>query len=252
MKLGLGLNIRTSGGVDFKPSDLGDTLDLWLQYNTGQTNYSGTDGNSDNRMQWADQSGNARHAHQDTDAAKPSITSGYLDFEDTSVNDYMSIATGTGALGYGHPNPFTAVIALRRESAGTDRFIGSTSAEFVGLVGDLSKIQTRAAGAGGALVVLTMDDDYFTTGSDYILTVTKDSSGNILVYKNSDVLAESGGGTSQQIGTDMDLTFIGSSVSSDHVNAFDGRIYEDIVCDTVLSTSDRNSTIDYLTGKLGF
>ena len=54
----------------------------------------------------------------------------------------------------------------------------------VELKSDLSKIQKRAAGTNGALVVLTMDDDYFTTGSDYILTVTKDSSGNILVYKN--------------------------------------------------------------------
>jgi len=250
MGLGLGINLNKGGATEsWTPLVLGSTLDLWLQYNTGITSDGGS---PDLVSQWADQSGNSRHATQSTDAAKPSVTSGYLDFEDTSVNDYMDIATGTGALGYGHPNPFTIVIALRREDAGTDRFIGSTSAEFVGLVGDLSKIQTRAAGTNGALVVLTMDDDYFTTGSDYILTVTKDSSGNILVYKNSDVLAESGGGTSQQIGTDMDLTFIGSSVSSDHVNAFDGRIYEVIVCDTVLSTSDRNSTIDYLTGKLGF
>jgi hypothetical protein len=248
MRLGLGLNIKTSGGVDFKPSDLGSTLDLWYQYNTGQTNLSGTDGNSDNRMQWSDQSGNARHAQQDTDAAKPTITSGYLAFDDTSTNDFMNIVTGTGALNYGHPNPFTMVIALRRDTATEgDKFIGANSSEFLGLVGNQAKLQTRAT---GAVVAHEFDDDYFTTGSDYIITVTKDSSGNILVYKNSNALTYADGSPTTNTGGDMTLDLLGSNLSSDTIASFDGRVYELIVCDTVLSTSDRNSTIDYLKSKL--
>tara|TARA_R110002096_G_scaffold124788_1_gene269619 strand:- start:564 stop:1319 length:756 start_codon:yes stop_codon:yes gene_type:complete len=248
MKLGLGLNIKTSGGTDFNPSSLGSTLDLWYQYNTGLTNLSGTDGNSDNRMQWLDQSGNARHAQQDTDAKKPTITSGYLDFEDTSVNDYMEIATGTSVLDYGGTDTFTLVVAVRRESKTTaDRFIGSTVSQFIGFVNQESKLQLRA---NSGLLAIQFDDDYFPINADYIVTVTKDADGNILVYKNSNVLSESGGGTSQLTGSDMDLTQIGSQLTSDTTTAFDGRMYEFIVCNTVLSTSDRNLTIDYLKNKL--
>jgi hypothetical protein len=249
--LGLGSNLATSGGVqeDWTPLSLGSTLDLWYQYNTGQTNYSGTDGNSDNRMQWADQSGNARHAQQDTDSKKPSITSGYLDFEDTSVNDYMDVATGTGALDYGGSNTFTVVVALRRETkTTTDRFIGGGTSEFVGFVSTENKLQLRSS---DTLLAIVFDDDYFPIESVYIVTVTKDASGNILVYKNSDALAEDGGGTSQlATGGAMELKQVGSYVTTDTTNAFDGRMYELIVCDTVLSASDRNSTINYLKTKL--
>ena len=56
--LGLGNSITGGAALDeFTPANLGSTLLAWYQFNTGQTNLSGTDGNADNEMKWEDQSG---------------------------------------------------------------------------------------------------------------------------------------------------------------------------------------------------
>ena len=62
--LGLGNSITGGAVSGFTPVDLGSTLLAWYQFNTGQTNLSGTDGNADNEMKWEDQSGGSRHAFQ--------------------------------------------------------------------------------------------------------------------------------------------------------------------------------------------
>ena len=251
----LGLsNSLTSGVVlssDFEPSDLGSTLLVWYKNATGITSLSGTDGNSDNRFQWADQSGGSRHAYQDTDADKPEESNGGMDFV-LSETDHMLIAAGDGAIDFGYDSgtpangTFTIIVAVnRRTHAAANQLLASTGTEFLGFASSDDKVKFRGSSASASALTFATSN-LWTSGADFILTVTKDGSGNLLCYKNSDFQAESGGGTSQNQGTDCDLTILGAQ---DGAKNFDGVMYEVIVCDTVLSDYDRSSAITYLKDK---
>ena len=252
--LGLGNSIITGGTVtqsDFEPSDLGSTMLIWYKNDTGQTNLSGTDGTSANRMQWADQSGGSRHAYQDTTDDKPGdglIYEGGMDFE-LDTQDHMNIAAGDGAIDFDHPKPFTIMVAMKREThSAANQIIGSVNTEFLGFSATDESVKLRAGGS--ATVITFATSNLWSAGANFIITVTKDSSGNILCYKNSDFQAEDGGGTSTLTGTALDLTILGAQTTGDSgAKNFDGIIHEVIICDTVLSTTNRNLAIDYLKTK---
>ena len=260
--LGLGNSLVTGGASEeWTPSQLGSTLELWYQYNTGQTNLSGTDGNSDNRMQWDDQSGNSRHAQQDTDAKKPSITSGYLDFDDASTQDYLTLATGDGALEFGDDDPFTVVVGISQDSlsSGSDRFIGGDGSEFIGLTPSGDRLQVRG---GGALCVPIFDDGVvFPAATDHVITITRDASMFIRVYKNGNLLTLDSSTNNYDAsnptklimgdGAEMTVKRIGAGVNVSNENTFDGKLYELMICNTVLSDTDRNLATNYVKNKLG-
>ena len=248
----LGLGNTIIGGTtlsEWTPDNLGSTMIIWFKNDTGLTNLSGTDGNSDNRLQWSDQSGNNNHAIQDTDADKPAISEGGLDFE-LSETDYMSFTTG---FDFDHPKPFTMFFVVKRESTSTQcTLIGQSATEFISFKSADDKIGVRNAGSGGDNVTVTFaNSDLWGTGTDFILTVSKDSNGDLLFYKDGTAQAESGGGTSRADGDQMDILYLGTKVvpGSGTTHSFDGIMKEIIICDTVLSTSDRNDTVTYLKNK---
>ncbi len=255
--LGLGNTITGGAALSWDPKELGSTLLVWYKNDTDITNLSGTDGNSDNRMQWADQSGGSRHAYQDTNADKPgdgSAVEGGMDFE-LDTTDYMNIAAGDGALDFGHDpstpanGTFTMMFVLKREThSAANTLLGSSTTEFLGFSSTDDKVKLRTAGTNGSVTTITFaTSNLFSAGSDFILTVTKDTSGNLLFYKDGDAQGEDGGGTSQNVGQDMDLVYIGSKTGTN--NNFDGIIKEVIICDTVLSTADRDLATNYLKDK---
>ena len=248
--LGLGNSIITGGAtLGWEPSELGSTLTIWYKNDTGLSNLSGTDGNSDNRLQWSDQSGNDNHAIQDTDADKPAISEGGLDFE-LSETDYMSFTT---AFDFDHPKPFTIFFVVKRATASTQcALLGQSSTEFISFKSSDDKIGVRNAGTGGDNVTVTFaTSNLWSTGSDFILTMSKDSNGDLLFYKDGSAQAEDGGGTSRADGDQMDVAYIGSKVvpGSGTTHSFDGIMKEIIICDTVLSATNRNLTVDYLKDK---
>ena len=71
MKLGLGLNIKTSGGTAFSIDSLSG-LSLWLKFNTGQTTPD-IDEDDEADIKWADSSGRNNHATQTEDANEGSF-----------------------------------------------------------------------------------------------------------------------------------------------------------------------------------
>ena len=247
--LGLGNSI-TSGvalSSDFTPTSLGSTLLAWYQFNTGQTNLSGTDGNADNEMKWADQSGNSRHATQRTDAEKPAFTSGYVDFEDTSVSDHLEIQGTAIELGTNGSDAATIIIALRRESEGTDRFLGQATQEFMGFVGNDTSLQTRSASTQSTNAFA---DNPFPINEVLVLTYTIDGDRHQSFYKNNSELTFTSE-SNPLAGTQLDIAFIGHHKNNDSANSFDGRIYEVIICDTVLSDADRQAATSYVMSSVG-
>ena len=249
--IGLGVNKKDVVSSDFTPATLGSTMVVWYKNATGITNLTGADTREDNRLTWSDQSGNNNHAIQDTNGDKPDIDQegyeGGLKFEldDTDTMDL------TGALEFGHPNPFTFFFVVKRETITTQQaLIGSTGAnQFISFASNADKLKVRSAGTGGDNITFTFaTSGLWVAETNFILTVSKDSAGKLLVYKNGVHQAESGGGISVNDGATMTLAYLGSKTDADLHN-FDGGMLEIILCDTVLSTDDRNDTITYLKNK---
>lgn len=251
--LGLG-NIMTGGAVldsEYSPLALGSTLLAWYAFNQGQTNLSGTDGNADNQFKWEDSSGSGRHATQNTDAAKPTFTDGYVEFDDASTSDTLLIATGDGALQFGHVQSLTISLGIKRTSTSNgDRFLGTNTSEFCGMSGTDTKFQFRS---GGSLIAATYASGTFPAATDFVLTFTKDDNGLVTVYKNNDELTvASGSAITADAANDDDLSVsrVGGNVANSTSN-FDGRMYEMVICDTVLSDADRNNVINRIKNKMG-
>lgn len=242
--LGLGLSMDeiTSG---FVPTDLGSTLILWLQNTeTGgiSSNASGTDGTSANRMTWKDTSGNNNHAFQDTTANKPTIEEGGMDFE-LDEADHLDLVSN---IDVGHPNAFTLSVVVKRESTATQTTIlGGASTEFVTFKSSDDKIGVRGAGTNATNNTITFaESNLWPIDTKFILTVTKSADGILKFYKNGAIKAESSGSNSVNQSTNMDFNVVGTKIGS--TGAFDGIIYEIILCDTVLSDEKRDATVAWL------
>ena len=260
--LGLGNSITSGGVTEVSPNiaDLGSTVVAWYQYNTGQTNLSGTDGNADNEMKWSDQSGGSRHAIQRSNSDKPTLTDGGFSFDDddtSGVTDHFEIQAGDGAMDFGFDagtpanGTVTILVACKRNSSDTaDRILGGGGTEFLSFVSNTTTIQTRAAGSQSTNV---MADDTWPTGSKFVLGYTKDGSGNQSFYKNDgDALTiVSSSGENPLVGTTLDINVLGSMTTGNTEVAFDGVIYEVVICNTVLSDSNRKSTIQNIMSRVG-
>ena len=192
--LGLGSSIIRGGVLleEWTPLKLGSALDLWLQHKTGITSDE-----SGLVSKWDDQSGNSRHAQQETAGNQPSFSSGkFVHFDDASNQDYLTLATGTGGIEYtsngsGVSQPFTIMVGMTRDTnTESDRFIGGDSSEFLGIGGSgtvISADRVQVRGSGTLCVPIFDDVDILTVGNDYVLTVTRDTSMNIRVYKDNDI-----------------------------------------------------------------
>jgi len=121
MKLGLGLNIKTSGGTAFSIDSLSG-LSLWLKFNTGQTTPD-IDRDEDNDIQWADSSGNDNHATQTEDDFEGSFDAGSWSSADNS--DFLALTSNITLT-----DDFTIFLVVVTEGT-NDTFIGSTTGDFM-------------------------------------------------------------------------------------------------------------------------
>ena len=248
--LGLGNSI-TGGAVldsEYTPLSLGSTLVAWYAFNTGQTNLTdGTDTEDDNQFKWADSSGSGRHAVQNTAAAKPTFTDGYVEFDDAATSDTLSILTGDGALQFGHVQSMTVSIGLRRTAETTDRLMGADENELASFGGNATTFKFRS---GGGFKTATFAAATFPDETLFVLTFTKDDNGLLAIYKNNDELTVSSGSAITATDNDLSIERLGGNLA-DNTNNFDGRMYEVVICDTVLSDEDRNNVINRIKSKMG-
>ena len=238
-RIGIGLGssfIANNSLIEVPPNDISG-LQIWYKNDTNVA-----------VGQWDDSSGNARHAVQGTSNQQASVSGGGLDFSSIDPEDFYQITTDTSALlDVKHPNAFTLAIVIKREGGASDNnviFASTASNNFIGVLNE------NGIAVHGANVVFTGDpwDD-----NQLLLTITKDTSGNLLFYKNGVAEAITSGDTTATGTSDMLLDYFGCT--RDGTNAddkhFDGVIYELALYNTQLTGSDLYSLNSYLIEKFG-
>ena len=234
--LGLGSSLSTAGAVsEVLPSDISN-LGIWLQNDTGVAT-----------GQWDDSSGNGRHAVQGTGTQQASVSGGGLDFSSADPEDFYQFTTDTSALiEIKHPNAFTLAVVLKREGGASDANVlvsTSGSNNFIGILNE-NNITIHGSGAN-------FTGEPWTNNEQLLLTITKDTSGNLLFFKNGVAESITSGATPATATSEFLLDYfgctrIGTASNDKH---FDGIIYEFVVYTSALTGSDLTNLNNYLTGK---
>ena len=237
--LGLSNGLLLGGVVtaEVLPSDISN-LGMWLKNNDGVA-----------AGQWDDSSGNARHAVQGTGTQQASVSGGGLDFSSADPEDFYQITTDTSALiNVKHPNAFTLAVVFKREGGASDNnvlFATTSSNNFIGILSE-NNATTHTASS-------SFTGEPWANNEQLLLTITKDTSGNLLFYKNGVAEAITSGATTATGTSDMLLDYFGCTRDGTNANDkhFDGVIYELALYNTQLTGSDLYSLNSYLIEKFG-
>tara|TARA_R100001443_G_scaffold27102_2_gene40374 strand:- start:527 stop:1243 length:717 start_codon:yes stop_codon:yes gene_type:complete len=236
----LGLGVSLSGSIagafgDFLPTDI-LSLSLWLKNNTGVT-----------AAQWDDSSGEGRHVRQVTAGDQATVSEGGLDFT-SSEGDHYDMAS---EIEIAAQDGFTVSFVIQLTSVSANMCVlglNSTThfLEFTNPSGSdkADKIRIRL---GSTTTTINPDgDDQFGTGK-MLITVVREAgaTGNLLVYKNGSLLAQ----TSQAANTgDAEFKSLGTRNADRFLN---GHIYELLVYKKAVSGDEITNLHNYLTTKLG-
>ena len=225
--LGLGNSISLSSAPSAAPvvgEIAPDNLKIWLKRGTGQTSSGGKLSN------WADSSGNSNSFFQSTESLKPSISGDEVDFNNTSTFLVINLAQGTQSFG-----AFTFMHILNPNESVTldDEFVFGVGSQD-GLVIYKDENNSRIAiNKNNSSTIINLSSSFPVGDNDFLLTTTRDSSGNIAVRIN---------GTQVGTGTDtisnlFNLFAIGLPTSGSDTS-YGGQINEVVVYNTNLTGSD--------------
>ena len=235
--LGLGNSITGGAALEdaFLPSQVSD-LSLWLDNGVGVT-----------AAQWDDSSGNNNHIVQSTGGEQATVTDGGLDFEGDN-NDHYDLTT---AIDIGGSNPWTIFVVLKMESYASQNTIlgksGSANDKFLEMQ---NADQMRYRQTGTAAVLKFSDSGNFPLSTKYLITITKDSSRNLVVRKNGSVLTQSSStGNPVASGIFTANQFGGRSSGPDR--DFDGIIYEFLLYEKLCSSAELTSIENHLISEHG-
>ena len=240
--LGLGNSLITTGGLsEVLPSEISG-LAIWYKNNTGVA-----------VGQWDDSSGNGRHAVQADADEQAAVSGGGLSFDGADPEDHYAVTESTGYVNPGGTNAFTiAFVATREGGDGDDNAIiaGSYNDEYLGFL-DEEFVTFRSQDASN----FTFATDTWVSSTQWLFTVTKDTSGNFLFWKNGvSVTPTSTSGTIPNTITDFNaVKLFGARPPGDSTSSFtwDGIIYEFVMYDTQLTGNDLANLNSYLTSKFG-
>jgi len=235
MKLGLGLNIKTSGSADWTPAKLSN-LEVWCKFDTGlQESDTSTPEDAENVTKWTDQSSNnndltASSAHFTYDSATGGVESAdatnsilYLDTElNLSGQFAMYIRISCSTITTGNTDLFFS----DKDNVGQDFFRVQSTTELRSKIENSTKV---------GWVQGTQSLDTF-----YNYGIERDGSNVVTAYRGGSLLTKKTGAgyeTGAISGT-LDIDAIGG--------ATDGIIKEVIICSSALSADDRTNLQAYL------
>lgn len=234
MRLGLGLNIKTSGGA-WTPAKLSN-LEMWCKFDTGiQESDASTPEDGENVTKWTDQSSNnndltASSAHFTYDSA-----TGGLESAD-STNSILYLDTELNLSG-----AFAMYIRVSCStiSAGsTDLFFSDKDNIAQDFFRVHSTTELRAKIAASTKIGFTQGTQSLDTFYNY--GIERDGSNVLTGFRDGSLLTkiEGAGYTTAAISGTLDIDSIGGN--------FDGIIKEVIICSGVLTASDRTNLQAYL------
>jgi len=233
MRLGLGLNIKTSGG-EFTPANLSN-LKAWFQNDTDILESDGTRAESgDSVTQWSDQSGNNNHLTAPNNYFIFNEASGGVESEDTE-NDKLHL---TSQLNFtGQFSMYMRVKFTSFSGGATDLFFydKDTSSEDFFRIQNTSEIRGKINNSAKIGFTTTVETDTY-----YNIGVERDGSNRVTVYLDGTGLTQitTSGYAAGVVSGTLDIDAIGGSL--------DGIIKEIVITDEVLSSSNRSKLNTYL------
>ena len=234
--LGLGLSLTKSSVTGWDPSELGDKLQVWLQFNTGISTI--TVAESTNQItRWSDQSGRNNHvgptSSEDVNEMPKLDTDNTVLFNSNTDSLVFSSALSLGTFAiYWKAN-------WSNEIANDVPFEGNSN-NFIKLATP-TELRVKADGQTREDATINEITDDGTT--PVILGVERASNGDLAAYKDN--VAGTFSTTSPKDGNTpvantLDLTQIGDGTAT-------SNWYEVVICNDVLSSSERNELYNYLT-----
>ena len=243
--LGLGNSLSTAGVVsEVLPSEISG-LSIWYKNDTGLT--------GDPVSQWDDSSGNSRHAAQASSDARGAVSDGGILFDDTDPEDFYDIAEGDGFLNLGGSQAFTIATVFKRETESSEgAIVANTDHEYI-TIWDNEQSLIKSTSTGGVASTFTFATDTFVHNTKMLVTITKDTSGNITFYKNGSEITPASTSNPTNTGANLRVKYFGARDNGEGASDFqwDGVIYEMALYNTELTGGDLTSLNSYLTNKFG-
>tara|TARA_R110002110_G_scaffold128386_1_gene308092 strand:- start:335 stop:1057 length:723 start_codon:yes stop_codon:yes gene_type:complete len=236
MKLGLGLNLKTSGGA-WTPARFGSNLKMWLRKDTGMT-IDGAGGDGDNITQWRDQSGSGNHMLAGANYYDYDSATGGAESADTTNGKLLLATDGTKDI------TFTAGFSLYVRLAvstvttgGHDLFVYDSDGPSVDFLRLHNTTELRSKINGSTKVGWTYTNPTLDSFNNW--GYERDGSNNLTTYLNNSALTKitSGGYDTGAVSGDLVLDAIGGN--------FDGIIKEVVWVDRGLTASERTALQTY-------
>tara|TARA_R110000744_G_scaffold190921_2_gene310137 strand:- start:3184 stop:3909 length:726 start_codon:yes stop_codon:yes gene_type:complete len=237
--LGLGSSISKGGSSETTPSDISG-LQIWYKNDTGVV-----------AAQWDDSSGNGRHAVQATTNEQASVSGGGLSFDSANPEDFYDVTESGGYVDLGAANPFTLSVVFKRDDAADNNtiFAGVAQNQYIAFLNE-EYLTMRTTGTNEATASAVFPTDTWVEDVQMLVTITKDTSGNLLYFKNG-VAITPDSGTLVNAGEIFVAKYFGSqhdgSVEAD--KHWDGIIYEVALYNTQLTGNNLTDLNQYLTSK---
>jgi len=244
--LGLGNSIISGAALETTPADISG-LQIWYKNATGLT--------GDPVSQWNDSSGNGRHAVQSTSNLQGSLSGGGIDFSDSVPQDFYNITESTGYVDMGGSNAFTLSVVMTRQCAAADDITVLGGANGNAHIMFLSEeyVRFRTTGTGGdATESQSFPTDTWAVNEKMVFTMTKDTSGDFLFWKNGVSVSPGNTTNESNTGPEFDAIYLGTKSDGTHDSndaQFDGIMFEFVLYNTQLTGGDLSALNSYLTGK---
>ena len=242
--LGLGNSLIGGAALETTPADISG-LQIWLKNATGVA-----------VGQWDDQSGFGRHAVNTDADEQAAVSDGGLDFSGADPEDhYIFTEDTTSHLDIGGSNAFTIAAVITREGGAADRnaIIGGDGNASHVTIWSEEQININTTGTGGATSTFSFSTDTWVVNTEFLITITKDTSGNFKFYKNGTEVSPSSTTNPTNTGATFVVKFLGARNpgTTGGSYTFDGKIKEFAVYNAQLTGGNLTSLNSYLTGKFG-
>ena len=234
----LGLGSGLTGGAALNsvitPDAISD-LAFWFKNNTDVA-----------AAQWTDSSGNDNHMAQGTAGNQASVEDGGLLFVDDN-SDHYDLRT---AVDIGDNNAFTMIIVAYLTSYDSQNCILGDNNDGTIFLEFQQADQMRYRQTGSASVLKFPSSTPFPIEEKFMITMTKDTSRNLVVYKNGNVLTqESSTNNPVPTGTFGCDQIGGRSAAPDR--DFDGIMYELLLYEKELNATELSNVHSEISARNG-
>ena len=238
MSLGLGIaNELLETPVDWLPNEEGldSALNLWLQHNVDVATGS-----------WLDSSNKNNEATQTTSANQPTLSHGGLNFDQSgggSSKQFLDLST---TIEIAADSPFTFSFVFTVTETSNETILSDGNNEFLEIINN-KKLRFKGDKPSVRTSVLEADDEIFARDTKMIMTLLRNTGGDLSLLINASQIELNESTTNQTNGHGLDITNIGARNDNDRF--FSGLLSEMILYKQELTTKQLSKLHNYLSEK---